>query len=58
MRNLPTSSLGSLTSSGVTARTAPADYLKVGQIREHLNTAKLARGMINEHIAHLEMMKA
>jgi predicted outer membrane protein len=34
------------------------DYLKVGQNREHLNTAKLARGMINEHIAHLEMMKA
>lgn len=34
------------------------DYLKVGQNREHLNTAKLARGMIKEHIAHLEMLKA
>lgn len=38
--------------------TIQEDYLKVGQNREHLNTAKLARGMISEHIAHLEMMKA
>jgi hypothetical protein len=33
-----------------------ADFDKTN--REHLNTAKLARGMINEHIAHLKMMKA
>lgn len=34
------------------------DYLKVGQNREHLSVAKLARGMINEHIQHLEMLRA
>jgi putative membrane protein len=34
------------------------DYLKVGQNREHLNVAKLARGMVKEHIDHLEMIKA
>jgi putative membrane protein len=34
------------------------DYLKVGQNREHLSVAKLARGMINEHIDHLGMLKA
>jgi putative membrane protein len=34
------------------------DYLKVGQNREHLIVAKLARGMINEHIDHLGMLKA
>ena len=34
------------------------DYLKVGQNREHLSVAKLARGMVKEHIDHLEMIKA
>jgi len=34
------------------------DYLKVGQNREYLSFAKLARGMINEHIDHLKMLKA
>lgn len=38
--------------------TIQEDYLKVGSNREHLNTAKIARGMIREHIAHLEMLKA
>ena len=33
-------------------------YLKVGQNREHLSVAKLARGMINEHIDHLGTLKA
>lgn len=33
------------------------DYLKVGQNREHLNIAKLARGMIKEHLDHLGMIK-
>jgi len=30
------------------------EYLTVGTNREHLSVAKLARGMITEHIAHLE----
>ncbi|WP_276122093.1 DUF4142 domain-containing protein [Pararhizobium qamdonense] len=34
------------------------DYLKAGQNREHLSVAKLARGMINEHLDHLSMLKA
>ena len=34
------------------------DYLKVGQNREHLIVAKLARGMINEHIDRLGLLKA
>ncbi len=34
------------------------DYLKVGQNHEHLSVAKLARGMINEHLDHLAMLKA
>lgn len=34
------------------------DYLKVGQNREHLSVAKLARGMIKEHIGHLEALRA
>lgn len=34
------------------------DYLKIGQNREHLSVAKLARSMINEHIDHLDMLKA
>jgi putative membrane protein len=38
--------------------TIQEDYLKVGQNREHLSVAKLARGMINEHIDHLTMLKA
>ena len=33
------------------------DYLKVGKVREHLSVAKLARGMVKEHIDHLEMLK-
>jgi putative membrane protein len=32
------------------------DYLKVGENREHLSVTKLARGQINEHIDHLQMM--
>jgi putative membrane protein len=32
------------------------DYLKVGQNREHLSVAKLARGQIKEHIEHLETL--
>lgn len=32
------------------------DYLKVGQNREHLGVAKLARGQIKEHIDHLEAL--
>ncbi len=38
--------------------TIQEDYLKVGQNREHLSVAKLARGMINEHMDHLGMLKA
>lgn len=34
------------------------DYLRVGQDREHLSVAKLARGMINEHLDHLAMLEA
>jgi putative membrane protein len=34
------------------------DYLKVGQNREHLSVAKLARGMVKEHIDHLGMIEA
>ncbi len=34
------------------------DYLKVGQNREQLGVAKLARGMIDEHLDHLKMLKA
>jgi putative membrane protein len=33
-------------------------YLEVGQNREHLSIAKLARGMIREHIAHLEALQS
>jgi hypothetical protein len=32
--------------------------LKVGQNLEHLIVAKLARGMINEHLDRLGMLKA
>ncbi len=39
-------------------RVIQEDYLKVGRNREHLSVAKLARGMINEHIDHLGMLKA
>jgi putative membrane protein len=34
------------------------DYLKTGTNREHLSVAKLARGMITEHIAHLEELQS
>ncbi len=34
------------------------DYLTAGTNREHLSVAKLARGMINEHIAHLEELQS
>lgn len=34
------------------------DYLKVSQNREHLSVAKLARGMINEHLDHLATLMA
>lgn len=34
------------------------EYLTVGTNREHLSVAKLARGMINEHIAHLEELQS
>ncbi|MBE7183799.1 MAG: DUF4142 domain-containing protein [Methylobacterium mesophilicum] len=33
------------------------DYLKVGQNREHLSVAKLARGQVSEHIDHLTMLQ-
>lgn len=33
-------------------------YLTVGTQREHLSIAKLARGMITEHIAHLEELQS
>ena len=34
------------------------DYLKVGKNREHLDVAKLARGMIKEHLQHLADLTA
>jgi putative membrane protein len=34
------------------------EYLTIGQNREHLNVAKLARGHIKEHIADLEDIQA
>ena len=34
------------------------DYLKVGKVREHLDVAKLARGMVKEHIVHLEDLQS
>jgi len=34
------------------------DYLTVGTNREHLSVAKLARGTVKEHIAHLEDLQA
>ncbi|MBW9091942.1 DUF4142 domain-containing protein [Rhizobium wenxiniae] len=34
------------------------DYLKVGQVREHLSVTKLARGQIKEHIDHLDVLKS
>ena len=34
------------------------DYLKTGNNREHLSIAKLARGMIKEHLEHLADLKA
>jgi putative membrane protein len=34
------------------------EYLTVGEIREHLSVAKLARGHITEHIARLEQLQA
>jgi putative membrane protein len=34
------------------------DYLKVGKVREHLDVAKLARGMVKEHISHLEDLQS
>ena len=37
--------------------TIQEDYLKVGQNREHLDVAKLARGQIREHIAILEELQ-
>jgi len=33
-------------------------YLESGTMREHLSVAKLARGMITEHIAHLEELQS
>jgi putative membrane protein len=33
------------------------EYLASGTMREHVNVAKLARGMITEHIAHLEALQ-
>ncbi|MCO5733375.1 DUF4142 domain-containing protein [Rhizobium sp. SSA_523] len=38
--------------------TIQEDYLKVGQNREHLSVTKLARGQIQEHIDHLDMLKS
>lgn len=38
--------------------TIQEDYLKVGQNREHLSVAKLARGMVKEHIALLEDLQS
>jgi putative membrane protein len=37
---------------------AQEDYLRTGRNREHVAAAKLARGHIREHIAHLEMIQA
>ncbi len=37
--------------------TIQEDYLKVGQNREHLDVAKLARGQIREHISILEELQ-
>ena len=34
------------------------EYLATGTNREHVNVTKLARGMIIEHIAHLEALQA
>jgi predicted outer membrane protein len=36
---------------------AQEDYIKAGKNREHVNTAKLARGHIKEHITMLQNMK-
>lgn len=33
------------------------EYLSAGTNREHVNVTKLARGMITEHIAHLEALQ-
>lgn len=33
------------------------EYLASGTVREHINVAKLAKGMITEHIAHLEALQ-
>ena len=38
--------------------TIQEDYLKVGQDREHLSVAKLARGQVKEHIKLLEDIQA
>ncbi|WP_260686575.1 hypothetical protein [Rhizobium leguminosarum] len=38
--------------------TIQEDYLNVGQNREHLGVAKLARGQIKEHIDYLDMLKS
>lgn len=38
--------------------TIQEDYLKVGQNREHLSVAKLARGQVSEHIDHLTTMQS
>jgi predicted outer membrane protein len=38
--------------------TIQEDYLKVGHDREHLSVTKLARGQIEEHIDHLDMLKS
>lgn len=38
--------------------TIQEDYLTVGTNREHLSVAKLARGQITEHIAHLEELQS
>ena len=34
------------------------DYLEAGTNREHLSVAKLARGQVTEHIAHLEELQS
>jgi uncharacterized protein (DUF305 family) len=36
---------------------AQEEYLRTGRNREHVSVAKLARGMIKEHLALLEMMQ-
>ena len=38
--------------------TIQEDYLKIGRNREHLDVAKLARGMVKEHISHLEDLQS